>query len=289
MEKNDKILKLIIQVVIIGICIGLIPFTLAFGKGGFSVPLIREILITFSLMAGIVLGFIIIPIYLYEQKVKEGDNKYGNGLMFIEPGESPAPNIPFFKDTLNVILISFIIFSILGLAMFMKGTQVSSATLLTETEAQFTQTDDSIFRLFIVPVAENLITSVVVSVLIIFILRLSARKYNWNPIIFKISSMVLVFMFIILAGIFYHLFRYGGSEADLRNIAIIWGIGALTTVLTGTWIPFWIEHEIILVYFDFAKYFVSSDSVLAGTIIFIVILIFLLGLRLFIKYGKKKR
>ena len=81
-----------------------------------------------------------------------------------------------------------------------------------------------------------------------------------------------------------HILRYGISDFNLVYVFLFWTIGGLITVITGSFIPFWVMHINNNLFIDLKTYF-TSDAVTTWAAIAIIVLIILFV----ILYARKKK
>ena len=67
----------------------------------------------------------------------------------------------------------------------------------------------------------------------------------------------------------WHLTAYPGSDIANYIVFIFWGIGAVMTVATGSFVPFWVMHISNNFFIDFSRLY-SSDIVLITAISVII-------------------
>lgn len=223
---------------------------------------------SFYLSGGIFLLLIVCG-FVIEYVIKKGDERYGNNILFANMGEKPS--LPFFKkfSQFKMLYLSVIIFSILGMIMFV--TKQASFTGITPLAEQFTPTAELLYSSTLVPISENLGLALVLLVTIL-VIRVFARKKNWTSNNFGIMVYLLVPLMGAIYWIINHLLRYGGSDTTLITV---FGFGlamSVITVLTGSFIPAWILHASNNLFYDMQRLF-TRDSVLMLVGIVIVVLI----------------
>jgi len=263
---KDRFVQLAIFSAVLFIFIMLIPQLIALGKGAIAQQTFKEMFWSYEIWA---VGFFVMlfMLVLVELLVVKEDAKYGSSLGFFEAGDTPAIKTNFFKKPFKLLLLSIIIFSILGV---IAGTNRQSFTGIGSLEQQFTPFDDMIFRASIIPIAENLGVAAVIA-FIIFFLRYLARKYDWKSETFQIAAIGSAVTVALIYGVINHLFRYSASDLSLLTVGLFWAIGGLLTVLSGSFIPFWIMHLCNNLFLDLGNQF-SSDIILIGTIFVIGVL-----------------
>lgn len=280
---NDHIKKLLstltLSIVLIFSMV-LLSQTLGLGKAGFDTESVFK---QFTFYVGPALAFLlgILCIYVYEYINKDKDAQYGSGIGYNEIGEFPS--LEFFKkiSTFQMFLASAIIFGILGLtAFFTKQTSFTGVGVIAQ---QFTAIDSLIFSSLLIPAAENLGAGFLIS-FGIFGLRYYARKNIMTKQNFRLFSLTLIPVIVGIYGFSNHLLRYGSQEFNLITVFFFWTIGGLITILTGSFIPFWMMHISNNVFFDL-KRFTSNESILIWTSMVLVILI-VFYFFLYIKGGK---
>lgn len=236
----------------------LLSQTLGLGKTGFDTEAVFK---QFVFYIGPAIAFLvgILIIFFFELKTKEGDSQYGSGICYADQGESPS--IPFFKNytSFQLFLISTIIFGTMG--MFALLTGQAAFTGVGTIAQQFTAVDSLLFSSALVPAAENLGSAFLIAFLL-FALRKYSRKNNLNKENFLIFSFVLIPIIAGLYGLSNHLLRYGSQESSLIVVFFFWTFGALITLITGSFIPFWCMHIFNNFFYDLAR-FASNESIFA--------------------------
>jgi len=269
MEKRNKdIIVAAFLIIFIVLLLAGIPYLIGLGKAGFQEETIMRMW-TFYLgpAAFFLLG--LIACIILEYIFTKDDKTYGDSILFNSPGELPALPVPFFNNYFRTILIIVIFSSLLAFTSIYTQTTFSVAGTL---EQQFTNTDNILFKAFLIPIAENLFPAFLVAAFLV-ILRYVARKYNWGKGIFWTLAIFGTLLLYTLSGIIGHMMRYSGSDVAILNVGIFWFIGGILNLLTGGIISFWILHFINNFFLDLAQYY-NQDAILIGTIISIIILIF---------------
>lgn len=245
----------------------LIPQLIGLGKAGFDSS---GILKQFFFYVGPGLGFLIgiFFIFVIEILTKKGDKDYGSSLSFNDPAEQPALPVPLFKHWAKLTLISIIICCGIGLYSLFANQQFFGIGTL---EQQFTLTDSVIYNSSLIPAAENL-GAAFFWALIFFFWRNFCRKRNvpkWSFVLVTVILAILVFM---TYGVINHQLRYQFDEVAIQNVMIIWGVGGVITVMTGSFIPFWVLHTVNNIFVDLHASF-ASDIIRNWTIGVVIILV----------------
>jgi len=210
------------------------------------------------------LAFLFIANYV----IKKGDEKYGDSLAFASPGEKPA--VPFFKrfSSLQIFVLSTIIFGVFGLIAF--TTKQNTFTGIISIEQQFAPQSQLLFSSLLIPISENLGAAFFIA-MALFFLGFYARKIKMSSPTFSILAIFAIPILIGAYGVINHLLRYSGADLSLVIVFFFWYIGGLITVLTGTFIPFWVMHIANNVFYDMQRLF-SSDTVVISTIMVLVLI-----------------
>ena len=273
MPPNKKLIlnTLGLSVVLLAIVV-LSSFTFSLAKGGFDeAKIFDEFIFRISITTAFLLGtLIVLGIELY---VNKGDNKYGDAVAFSSQGEKPSWS--FFKrfSGTQLFLGSLIIFSSLGLLNFaLVGQSTYTGVGLLETQ-QFTATDSLIFSSLTTPASENLGSAFIIAIFLLFF-RKFARKYNLSEGTFVFLSILLGMLIVGLFGLTWHIWAYGGSDLSLMVVFFFWAIGGFITLITGTFIPFWVMHIVNNFLVDVSR-FLSNDFVLITMTIVIFLMSFL--------------
>lgn len=276
MENKTKIIVNFFGLALALVFIGfLLSQSVGLGGGGFDTDAILQQQ-SFYLAGGIFLIAIICG-FIIEFVIRKGDERYGSSVLFSSIGEKPA--MPIFKgySQLKLLFLSVIIFSILGMIMFV--TKQASFTGIKPLSEQFTPQAELLYSSLLIPVSENLGLALVLLTSII-IVRVFARKNNWSSTNFIITTFIVG----LLAGSVYwvinHLLRYAGSETNLLTVFGFGFVMSLLTLLTGSFIPAWILHTSNNLFFDMQRLF-TRDSVimLVGLVIVVLIVIYILIFR----------
>jgi len=241
-----------------------VPFTIGLSKGGFSIEGIKTQYVIY-LQSGIAGLGIVVLLYVIEKMIRRGDLIYGDGQGFYSPGQEPHLRTRIFDNPWRLALACIIIFSILGL--------IANATQQTFTgvgslQQQFTRFDNAVFSGALVAASENLGAAAVLA-LFIFCVRLYARKAHLSKVNFKIITWTGGILIVGIYGLVNHLSRYGNQDVALLTVFFFWAMGALMTMVSGSFIPFWVAHILNNVFYDLGKAF-SSDSTVSYVIGFIV-------------------
>lgn len=267
--KNTKSVISTFTLVIILISIALLlPQVLGLSRGGFEDP---EVLEQFQFYTNIAVGFLVglVFAYILELLIRKGDKKYGDSVLFNAPGESPA--LPIFKrfSSLQLSWLFLIIFSVLAFVSQNLGMQ--TFTGVGTLGQQFTPVDSLIFSTALVTVSENIGAGFFMALILVG-LRVYARSTNMPKTSFVNISRFLVPLLVGIYGLALHLMRYAGFDTNLGVVFLFWTIGGFITVLTGSFLPFWMMHIANNFFFDLSKNF-SSDVVSSTAFIGITILV----------------
>lgn len=254
------------------------PLLLGLGAGGFSV---REVFDQWSFYVGpggllLVVCFIAVVVQLW---IKEGDNKYGNGISLASNGEPPA--IPFFKrfTTLQLILYSLILFSFLGLIG--QLTEQTAFTGVGSLEQSFTPGQALLFSTFLIVIAENAGIMALFAIIIVTS-RYFARKFDWSKATYLGVVALSTLSTSGLYGLINHKLRYGFNEISLFKVFMFWEVGGIITLLSGSGIPFLILHGVNNAVIAFKEFFTNEF----GLAVWIVTLIISITLTLLIYNGR---
>lgn len=280
-ENKTQTLITFSMIIVLSILASTFAIFLGSGKGGFN---ITNILTQFGFYGWpFVIGvFVIFIIYVLETiYLKDGDKEYGNYIFFNSPGEGPSLLTSRFKNPIKLFLFCLIVFSLLGLvATFYKQTYFGVGTL----EQQFTQVDGILYNWFLVVTSEN-VQAFMFGIAGIFFLRMLARKYDWGKINFLVLSAIIFILLFTIFGVVNHQLRYSGQEQNILKVAAFWSFGGLISVISGSFIPFYVMHGINNTYVDINTLF--TNEILAvyvvGICIFLSIIYYLLFIRRRIK------
>lgn len=256
-DKNAQIVKAFILMVIVLSTMVFIPQVLGLGKGGFSVQEILTQFFFYVASAGI-FGIIILVLILVERAIQKDDSKYGEGLGFYSPGETPHFKTPWFNNPIRLAFASLIVFTIIGLY---AGVNQHSFTGVGKFQQTFTKFDNTVYNGSLVAASENLGAAALIA-LIIFGARMYARKKSWSRGTFLTVTWVSVPLVVGVYGVLNHLLRYGNTDTALNTVFGFWAFGGFITMLTGSFIPFWIAHITNNVFFDLGRQFANDSFVL---------------------------
>jgi hypothetical protein len=229
--------------------------------------------------AGFTIGLFLV--FLLETLITEDDSKYGSSVGFVSPGETPA--LPLFKNFTGpqLFLASLIVFGSLGL--FTLFTQQTTFTGVGSLEQQFTAVDNIIFSSALIPASENLGAAFLIA-FSLFGLRMIARRVNMGKTNFQLIALFIIPILVGLYGFANHNLRYQGFDLSLVVVFFFWYTGGFITMLTGSFIPFWVMHISNNLFFDFRRFF-SEDivAIYVGIVLTILIAVYI------ITYGIKPK
>ncbi|MEK6885319.1 MAG: hypothetical protein AABY22_37150 [Nanoarchaeota archaeon] len=277
LTKKEKLIGFFAFSAILAFLIGVVAKSVGLGAKGFDAP---AVLSQYFFYANGVAFLIIASLFFIERLIFKGDSKYGDGLAYYHTGELPSIKTAIFDNPFRLFLGSAIIFSLFGL---FTGLNQTTFTGIGSLEQQFTKTGQLTFSAILIPISENLDAAAVIA-FTIFITRFFARKYNWTKLNFQTTAIFAVVILVGVFGIINHTLRYQISDIALATVFFFWAIGGLITVLTGSFIPFWVMHISNNLFFDLTKSF-SNDVVITYTIGIILLMTLMFGLT-FIKKGK---
>jgi hypothetical protein len=284
-NKTKTILNFFGLALFVGFITFLVSQSVGLGGGGFDTPVILQQQ-SFYLSGGLFMLFIICG-FILEFFIRKGDERYGSSVLFSSLGERPSMEIFKKFSQFKLLFLSIIIFSILGLFMFV--TQQASFTGIKPLSEQFTPTAEILYSSTLVPGSENLGLALVLLVTILSI-RIFARRGNWSSANFNI----IVYLIVPITGAIYwiinHLLRYSGSETSLLTVFGFGFVMSLITVLTGSFIPAWILHMSNNLFYDMQRLF-TRDSVimLVGVVIIALIIIYIFIFRKGSKINEQQR
>jgi len=232
------------------------------------------------------IGFLIgiILLMIIEVMIKKGDDKYGDSLCFNSPGETPGLPFKIFENPFKLFLISMILFSILGIYSAVTKQSFTGMGVLRQ---QFTVVGSVLYNFALIPASENLGAAFFFA-FTLFLWRYTCRKFNVSDISFMLVAMLIAVITFGAYGYANHLLRYGASDVSIKTVIFFWSAGGLITVLTGSFIPFWVMHADNNLFVDLGRHF-SSDLVVYYTIAGIVVMIITYVLLFIRRNGKKHR
>ena len=285
LEKNGRnIIRICVLSAVIIFVMVLTSQMIGLGSSGFDTT---EVLQQFWFYVAPALGFLlgIIVLFVVELTITEGDKEYGNSLCFNSTDDSPSliGQASFLNTWPRLTLLSILIVSILGLIQFSVGGQTTFTGIGVLTQ-QFTETGSVLYSSALIPAAENLGAAFMFA-FFLFTLRYYSRKFKIGMPAFIILAIVLAMVTFGAYGYINHQLRYSESEIALTTTLAFWAIGGLITVITGSFIPFWIIHIGNNLFFTLAKF--SSVDVVQGWIIGIILLCITLYALTFI--GKRRK
>lgn len=261
----------------------LVSETIGLGRTGFDS---KEILTQFFFYAGPGIGFLfgVILLFALEIAIKEKDSQYGDSVLFADTGKFPAAPLTFLKSQWQVLILSIIVFSLFGL--FVAVTQ-TTFTGVGQLKQQFTTLDNILYSSTLIPAAENL-GGAFLAAMIIFLVRKWARRSNLSKEAFVAILYFLIPLGMGVYGLFNHLLRYSSSDTALTTVFIFWAVGGLLTVMSGSFIPFWIAHVSNNLFIGIQSSF-SNDGIIAGVVITEIFLIAFYYFVFVYKGAKKKK
>ena len=270
-KDRKKIAETLLLVIILGFLTFLVPQSIGLGAGGFDSA--DALLKNSFYLSGAVFLFLTLLAIIYSLIDKKGDEKYGSSVFFNSIGKFPSMKIFRKLNSVQLLLGSFILFSIFGLFSAMTG-QSFLVTGIGTIEQQFTPIGQMIYSVLLVPGSENMGLMLVLSVATI-ILGLLARKYEWsktNYAIYVIASSI------VLSGVYWvinHLLRYAGEDLSIAGVITFGVTMGVLTVASGSWIPAWVLHFTNNLFLQL-KTFYDSDVIISTAVIILVILSYLL-------------
>ena len=246
--KDNVILRTLILVGFLAFLGFLVPQSVGLGAGGFDTEFVLQ-QFTFYLSGAIYLAIIII--FAFILFVWKRGNEYGDNVAFASQGEFPS--LSYFKrfGSIQLIWLSTIIFGFIGLWALL--TDQKAFTGFRVLEQQFTPTSELLYSSLLIPIAENAGAHALIAVLI-FSLTYFAVKQGMSRANFRVLSIVAISLLVGVYGWINHLLRYGGSEISKFVVLIFWTIGGFITLITGSFIPFWIMHLMNNLIFDLRRF-----------------------------------
>lgn len=256
MARNTNFIKMLILFIFI-LSVGLLlPYTLVLGKAGLIDPNISE---RISFYVDLVIGFALSSILLFSINFfwKKND-KLGDNIGILNIGERPG--FAYFKryTAVQLTLLFNIIFGILFFAasIIRPSTGLTGLRVLPQ---QFSALDSLALSSMIIPIAENLMATTAMGVMLLLLtflfLKLNIGKENY-----RISSFFLVTIGMSIFGLLWHLTVYPNSDVAKIVVAIFWGLGAFLSLATGLWTVFWSLHLNNNFFIDFVR-LIPSDTV----------------------------
>lgn len=266
-EKTKRLIRTFVLSAFLIIIMVSFSQTLGLSKSGFDTDIVLKQFFFYIAPAGLFLLGIFVLTFV-ENYIKEKDQIYGDSIAFADQGEPPF-SLSIFKNmsSAQLFILFTLIIGIMGLFSFVtKQEAFTGVGVITQ---QFTVIDSLLFSSALIPAAENLGSAFLLA-FFIFLIRQECRKRNVSKVNFIIYIYSTIFI-IGLYGVANHLLRYSGQETSLGIVFIFWTFGALITLLTGNFIPFWIIHIFNNFFYDIKRYF-SSDIILFSYIVFLVVL-----------------
>jgi len=205
---------------------------------------------------------------------KRDDEKYGNSILFFSPGEFPSPKIKFFKSAIMLFLVSLIVYSFLFGILPKFSQQTFFGADVPSLKEQFTSTENISYSNLMVPIAENF-TMAFILAFFVTSLRFYAKKKDLSLLNFRLILISMMIVLFVITAVLNHA-RYNDSDQALISVALFWALGAVVTFVTGSFIPFWIQHVMNNVFIDIAKYYPLSNVGFIVSISTIVISAFFL-------------
>jgi len=267
-QRTRRIIDLLGLILVIGSIMVLIPQIIGFGREGFSQEEIYK-QFTFYVQTGtaylLFTGIAFFVSFFIFRKYKES---YGDSVAFSSQGETPS--FSYFKkySNLRLFLICFIIFGVLGLVNFITKQTVFTGVAVGSVGQQFTVVDSLLFSSALIPAAENAGAALVLALGLIGI-RFWAKKANIGKNNFMMLCLFLIPILVGIYGVTNHLLRYSSSDIALITVFMFWLIGGLITILTGSFIPFWVLHIMNNLFFDLKRFF-SNDIVIIAVVASII-------------------
>lgn len=218
--------------------------------------------------AGIGLLLIVI-LFFAETMINKGDTMYGNSVAFDSPEEAPAILGKSWRNHFKLFLACLILFSIVMLfATTRYNTYFTGVGTLKA--QQFQVLDSVLFSAALVPIAENAGVAALLAIFL-FYLRARARRSNMSSLNYKGLAILGAVVIFFVYGLFNHWLRYSNVEISLYYVMFFWVIGGLLTILSGSFIPFWVLHLTNNLFFDLNKTF-SNEAIYLYTIGSLIVL-----------------
>lgn len=263
---------------------GLIPLLVGFGPtGGFEIEEILQKFVFYTGPGGLFLVGII-AITIASMIIFKDDERKINGIILHNPDKGI---LSFAKDKLtggNVIMVSLIVFSLLGI--FSTTTQTFFYNL-PKVEQQFTKTADVIFSMWPASPAETF-GYVFFLLFALFFLGLYYKKKKLDHASFLWVSIPISMVLGFFYGLILHTLRYRNDEISMAATIIFWIMQGILIVMFGTIIPSLLMHDTNNLFYKLNKLF-SSDIVTGIIVAVVILLIFVYMLLLIIKRGKRKK
>lgn len=157
-----------------------------------------------------------------EMVITKDDKKLGDGLLFVSQGEAPSiswmSNISNYKILFGTIGIMsaistfiFIVFGDLGKVAYTHSPAVDIFMVLLE----------NIMFVFVIAI-------------FVFLMRLLARKKNWNKATFMVICWLGVISLGAIFGWFMHMYSKSGDAMGLIYSSVFWAVMGLIHLLTGS-------------------------------------------------------
>lgn len=245
---------------------------IGFGKQGFNIStVLQQFTVYVAFGVGALLGIIILEFIFRNIKKDDNASTFFN-----------SPRFKFLSNPIKLLLLSLIIFSILGLltTVFNQNTFFLGVGSLKE---QFTPFDGILYNWTLVVTSENLGAAFFGGFLVL-LLYFAANKWKFKDDNFKYLSIIIFIIAFIAYGFILHQLRYSQSEPDLMRVIVFWGIGGIVTALTGSVIPFLAMHGMNNTFVELAQNY-SREASIIPIIIFIVVLVVLYVLL----YGPRRK
>ena len=265
-QKSSQVLQsFILGVILIAIMVG-IPQAIGLGRGGFNVEgLFKQF--SFYIPTGIAFLLGIIILTFIEQRIKKGDAMYGEGMGFFSPGLSPHLKTPIFHNGVRLFFACAIIFGIVGL--YTGVTNQTTFTGVGSLQQGFTAADNALYAASLVAASENLGVAFFIA-FALFGLRFYARKQRWGKQTFLYIAYVAVPVVALGYGYINHLLRYASSDVQITTVMVFWFIGGLITLVSGSFIPFWVMHIANNLFYDLGQGFSNDIVTITGIVILVV-------------------
>ena len=269
----NKIVKFLLLAAVLVLVMALAPQTLSLTFSGFNDPSVLSSFQFYIVTGSVFLIGVAIIFFASFFMAKKGYGNYGDGIGFSENGEAPA--LSYFKRFTNTQLffLSTIIFFILGL--FTHLTQMTTFTGLGTLPQQFTPVQSIIFSTALIPIAENLGLAFVLASCILG-LRILSKKYSLS----KENFIGFTYFIPLIAGTFgwlWHRTVYSGSDLQQIVVFVFWTIGGFLTLVTGSFVPFWVMHLTNNLFYDMKRAF-SNETILVYIIFTVIAMMVLYAL-----------
>ena len=279
-EATQESYEGVLTAILFGLSSLLVPYIALFGLGGAENIVNLDKVNFYSGSAGFAL-VVILAMTFWEVSARLNKERFRKsgwiGAILHDPDKSLiglyVPTIAKKMSITTVIFVSFLIFSILGLYSVTQNTFYTGVPQFVLPAQQITTTSELLLAAEPAAGSETLIATIPASLLIMWV--------YWKLKLGQIdkTTATLYLLTVVIPAIvgfwtLLHLAVYGANDTQILGTAFFGFVGAISYVVFGTFIPWYIFHVINNILFVANNLFADELTIIAmGTVIGIVIIL----------------